>query len=215
MSDQLRESLSALMDDEAQVLELRRLLAVDDADKTAIEQSWSRYHLAREVMHEPGANTQFRHLDISQQVSMAIREQPASIINKVDKPWWQPVAGFAVAVSVAAAVVIGVQSTGSVTPGFDNGLPASERSVIAGRVYPVNIQNQGGGSLQASGNVTTYRNTVLPNAVILNVPLEGADLEAQQRLEMLMLRDAERAALDVGQGVVPVSDYGVSADDAK
>ncbi|WP_101759301.1 sigma-E factor negative regulatory protein [Oceanicoccus sp. KOV_DT_Chl] len=116
MSEQLQESISALVDGEAQELELRRVLSVDGEEKVSLQQRWSRYHLARDVMHGEDVHGQFRHMDISKQVSMAISEQPAHS-STASKAWWQPVAGFAVAASVAAAVVIGVQTSGSITPG--------------------------------------------------------------------------------------------------
>lgn len=51
MSHNLRESLSALMDNEATELELRRVLrqAKDDPD---LLDEWQRYHLVRDVMHQ-------------------------------------------------------------------------------------------------------------------------------------------------------------------
>ena len=47
----LQESLSAVMDNEADELELRRVLAAagDDAE---LRGTWSRYQLARAVMHK-------------------------------------------------------------------------------------------------------------------------------------------------------------------
>ncbi len=45
----LQESLSAVMDNEADELELRRVLnAIDDAETRA---TWSRYQVARAAMH--------------------------------------------------------------------------------------------------------------------------------------------------------------------
>lgn len=51
MSEKLRESLSALMDNEATELELRRVLkqAKDDPD---LLDHWQRYHLVRDVIHQ-------------------------------------------------------------------------------------------------------------------------------------------------------------------
>ena len=49
MSEQLRESLSAAMDDEADAFELRRML--DEAqDDEALREQWHRYHLVRDVL---------------------------------------------------------------------------------------------------------------------------------------------------------------------
>ncbi|KEZ71739.1 RNA polymerase sigma-H factor AlgU, partial [Pseudomonas syringae pv. syringae FF5] len=63
----LQESLSAVLDNEADELELRRVLnAIDDADTRA---TWSRYQVARAAMHK---ELLIPHLDISAAVSSAI-----------------------------------------------------------------------------------------------------------------------------------------------
>lgn len=51
MSDNLRESLSALMDNEGTELELRRVLRQAKDDPDLLDQ-WQRYHLVRDVMHQ-------------------------------------------------------------------------------------------------------------------------------------------------------------------
>lgn len=51
MSDNLRESLSALMDNEATELELRRVLRQAKDEPDLLDQ-WQRYHLVRDVMHQ-------------------------------------------------------------------------------------------------------------------------------------------------------------------
>src|SRR5476651_985719 len=64
----LQESLSAVMDNEADELELRRVLnAFDDADTRA---TWSRYQVARAAMHK---ELLMPHFDISAAVSAGVR----------------------------------------------------------------------------------------------------------------------------------------------
>ena len=67
----LQESLSAVMDNEADELELRRVLAAagDDAE---LRGTWSRYQLAREVMHKELLEPR---LDIAAAVSAALAEE--------------------------------------------------------------------------------------------------------------------------------------------
>lgn len=197
MNDQIKESVSALMDGEADELELRRLLASEHGD--SIDQQWSRYHLVRDVLQEGDQSSSLRHLDISRQVSMAISQEdmprPAA-----DRPqWWRPVAGFAVAASVAVAVVVGVQSAQPLTP---NAAPADVAVLasppVSNKVYPVQ-----GSSLQAAegnGGVVTYSATELPGGLASSKA--AADLEAQKRLDKYILRHTERAALNNSQGVI-------------
>ncbi|MGK0499122.1 MAG: sigma-E factor negative regulatory protein RseA [Oceanicoccus sp.] len=205
MSEKNRESLSALMDGEAEQLELRRLLSSEDE---ALIETWSRYHLARDIMQDH-QHTEFRHLDISARVSASIvdiEKQEAMAASDglsaetAATPWWRPMASFAVAASVTIAVVVGVQSVEQPLPGLNPDQLQSQLQntpQVASRVYPV-----AGSSMQASGNggVINYRNTTLPGN--LAASRAEADEEAQQRLEQFMLRHTERAALNNGQGMI-------------
>ena len=190
MSDQLRESVSALMDGEADELELRRLLSAENDE--SVKETWARYHLARDVMQDNDAGA-YRHLDISSQVSIAINQSDSGVgdgeIDQVETTasqqvndsglngslanggehskaaaWWRPVAGFAVAASVAMAVVVGVQTVDTnVTPGFSSGLPVASQAAATSRVYPVV-----GASMQASGgsgSAVRYQPTELPGDI--------------------------------------------------
>lgn len=215
MSNPLNETLSALMDDEAEELELRRLLAATPAQP--IDQTWSRYQLTRDAMQNNQQALAFAGMDISARVSAAIEQEQAATVHPssrfslsrfasaalrpvaglaVVSAVAKPVAGFAVAASVAMAVVVGVQNSDSLNPGFD--ASAQPQAVASSRVYPVR-----GASLQASegtGGAVLYRNSELPGAVTVSQSL--ADQQAQQRLEKFMLRHTEQTALDNGQGMI-------------
>ncbi|MGV8920319.1 MAG: anti sigma-E factor RseA C-terminal domain-containing protein [Pseudomonas sp.] len=98
----LQESLSAVMDNEADELELRRVLnAFDDADTRA---TWSRYQVARAAMHK---DLLLPHLDISAAVSAAIAEEVSPA--KVARSPWRSLGRLAVAASVTVAVLAGVR----------------------------------------------------------------------------------------------------------
>ena len=98
----LQESLSAVMDNEADELELRRVLnAADDADTRAI---WSRYQVARAAMHK---DLLLPNLDIASAVSAALAEEAAPA--PVKRNAWQSIGRLAVAASVTVAVLAGVR----------------------------------------------------------------------------------------------------------
>ncbi len=225
MSEQLRESISALMDGEADELELRRLLSADAGE--SVKRTWASYHVARDVMQGNEVDA-YRHLDISRQVSMAINDSPHGVdegdvdqlatvapgenyatamnASQTGAPerqaagsWWRPMAGFAVAASVAMAVVVGVQTLDNGgESGFSAGMPVAVHSAAtSSRVYPV-----AGASMQASGGAggaVRYQSTELPGDIAAS--RAAADMEARQRLERFMLRHTEHAALNNGQGM--------------
>ncbi len=99
----LNESLSAVMDNQADELELRRVLAAsEDADLRA---TWSRYQLARAVMHKELLEPR---LDIAAAVSAALADEPVPASRKTQAPW-RTLGRLAVAASVTVAVLVGVR----------------------------------------------------------------------------------------------------------
>ncbi|MEX6675426.1 anti sigma-E factor RseA C-terminal domain-containing protein [Pseudomonas sp. W2Oct36] len=98
----LQESLSAVMDNEADELELRRVLsAIEDADTRA---TWSRYQIARAAMHK---ELLLPHLDISAAVAAGIADEVSPL--KAGRGPWRTLGRLAVAASVTVAVLAGVR----------------------------------------------------------------------------------------------------------
>ncbi|OCT24001.1 sigma-E factor negative regulatory protein [Pseudomonas putida] len=98
----LQESLSAVMDNEADELELRRVLnAVDDAETRA---TWSRYQVARAAMHK---ELLLPKLDIASAVSAALADEAVPV--KAKRGPWRSIGRLAVAASVTVAVLAGVR----------------------------------------------------------------------------------------------------------
>ncbi|BBB27373.1 MucB/RseB C-terminal domain-containing protein [Amphritea japonica] len=117
MSEQPREALSALMDNEVGDFELRSLLK-QSADNDELSGQWQRYHVASSVLKQE----QVASGDISASVMAALDEEPAlnvaSSENTVVKTkssginFWKPLASMAVAASVTAVVILGGQNFG-------------------------------------------------------------------------------------------------------
>lgn len=199
MNDQLRESMSALMDGEADALEVRRIVASSDAE---LRSTWRRYHLMRDAMHQQELS--FQGLDVTAAVSEAIagdRELYSSRRVSAGSRWWRPAAGMAVAASVALVMVFGVRSFESsettaavnvaVAPQFT---PAQPASITTSKVYPVN-----GFPSQRAGNVAVSLDYAGPNTGFSNTAGSKA---TENRLEHYLLKHTERAALNNGQGII-------------
>jgi sigma-E factor negative regulatory protein RseA len=101
----LHESLSAMMDNQADELELRRVLAASGED-AQVRATWSRYQVARSAMHgellEP-------RLDLASAVSAALADEPVPVVESVRQGPWRSIGRLAVAASVTVAVLIGVR----------------------------------------------------------------------------------------------------------
>ncbi|MFC5716580.1 sigma-E factor negative regulatory protein [Pseudomonas sp. GCM10022188] len=102
----LDESLSAVMDGEADELELRRVLAAAGEDP-ALRERWARLQLARDVMHKQAV---LPGLDLASAVSAAIAaEAEPAPAQPAASSGWRQLGRLAVAASVTLAVLAGVR----------------------------------------------------------------------------------------------------------
>jgi sigma-E factor negative regulatory protein RseA len=185
MSELMRESLSALMDDEANELELERVLA-RIADDPELRQTWVRYNLVRTVAS--GQQASHLHLDISSRVREELSGKRQSGLNQ---RWLRPLASVAVAASVAATVVFGGQQLARMQA------DSFEDQAIASSVSPVGLVN----SLGATSVQASYGTESVP---VLQPATRTAYQElARQRLMKYMQEHAEHAALNSPNGLVP------------
>lgn len=110
MTDEIREQLSALVDDELDEVERPLLLGRLERD-TELRQVLGRYQLISEVMRGAG---QAATLGIADRVKRVLERDAA--LSEAEKPsagglnWLKPVAGLAVAASVALVAVLAVTS---------------------------------------------------------------------------------------------------------
>ncbi|MEH6591572.1 MAG: sigma-E factor negative regulatory protein [Halioglobus sp.] len=194
MSETMRESLSALMDNEADELEVQRVLSNITGD-SELRQTWVRYQLARSAMvGQPVGGL----LDISGHVQDAIRNEaiPTQSVSPVQR-FLKPLASFAVAASVAAVAVVGGQQIAQLSDkgGYSEGNPVS--NTVAASVSAVGMVN----SIGAIPVRASYGNQGVP---VLQPASRTAYQElARQRMQKYMQEHAEHAALNSPQGLVP------------
>ena len=110
MSDEIREQLSTLLDDELDKLERPLLLGRLQRD-AQLRECMGRYQLIGEVMRGSG---QLETLDVADRVQAALAADPVMDVDNLPEAaasrWWKPLAGFAVAASVALVAVLSVTS---------------------------------------------------------------------------------------------------------
>lgn len=112
---QQQEKLSAFMDGEEG--DSNVVSAIQSTD--ALRQSWQRYHVVRTLVRKEGAD--FIHIDISQQIAAALNDEPSILVPHKRRQFVFGVSQlkrlarhsgqYAVAASVAVAVILGVQLT--------------------------------------------------------------------------------------------------------
>ncbi len=101
-----QETLSALLDGEADELELRRLLKAMETD-SELAQRWERYHLAQSVLHDRGIKvSESLVLD----VTSALQDEPVpGQPSSSDRSWQQQLSKVAIAACVAVVAVVVLQ----------------------------------------------------------------------------------------------------------
>ncbi|MYL24500.1 anti-sigma factor [Halomonas alkaliantarctica] len=199
MSQNTRESLSALMDGESDELELRRVLKAlpDNADAA---DTWRRYHLARSLMQrEQGVDVS---TDLSAGIMARLREEPAPQVAASQRearkvPTISFARGAGVAAAVSLMVITGVQYFNNSLDGGDNASPANGSSRVANapavppsatqQVQPVNLANSVSSGKPASRDVpmfepTPFRLNGQPvNSGLMNVSEAGFSASQPQR----------------------------------
>lgn len=125
MNERIYESLSVLLDGEADELEIRRLLNQTEHDDALLEK-WASYQMIGAIMRQEPVT----HLDLAKGVRQALdgepmdNVQPFPMMAKAKNNHWRLFAASgAVAASVMVAVLVGVQWQQGVTGDLQN-LPA-------------------------------------------------------------------------------------------
>lgn len=183
MSQSERESLSALMDNEGDELELRRVLKSMDESPDAAA-TWRRYHLMRSLMRrEPDVDVM---TDLSAGITARLRDEPFPQIE-VDTPPSRrafPLARSAgIAAAVSLMVITGVQF-------YNSGLPGSGETKM--------VNNPGvPAATTSSGQVSTGQQ-------ISPVALSALDSTITSRPSLADLPLFQGQASSAGQGVMTV-----------
>ncbi|WP_439102649.1 sigma-E factor negative regulatory protein [Congregibacter sp.] len=180
------ETLSALADNEAQELELRRVLRNLDSSPE-LRARWYRLHVARTAMK---GETVRPAADFAVSVRRAIEAEPALEQSNAGN-WRRALGSFAVAASVAMVVVMGGQQLAATSSNNDSDTVARVAPL------PVGVVNTTGAvPVQAS-----YGTRAVPT-------LKPADRTAyrelaRQRLRRYSQEHAEHASLNTPHGMLP------------
>jgi sigma-E factor negative regulatory protein RseA len=163
MSDQIREQVSAFLDGELPNSESELLLKrlTRDADLRA---SFGRYALIGETLR--GASRSPVSRGFAVRVNRAIDGEPGTAIPQAMRTargrWWKPVAGAAVAASVAAVAVVALQER-AVAPTVhaappviaQNARPAQAKEALSYYIPPPAASN-GASAVMPATRLTSY-----------------------------------------------------------
>ena len=185
----LRESLSALMDGEAQSIELQRILK-RCKDDDVLRTTWARYQLTSSLLHRHEIDSSQHLLGFADRVQQALESSHGDARVAVNHR--QGFAKFAVAASVAFAVVAGVQ--------WQRHTLLQEQLALA-QTVPKSLSSEQQ-AMTATANAT---GTVIPPVFLTSKSAERNSQSQQVQFERYMQYHLERASLNDGRGMVPLS----------
>ncbi|MEK8080967.1 sigma-E factor negative regulatory protein [Pseudomonas sp. XK-1] len=181
----IKESLSAVMDNEADELEVRRVLAAsDDAELRA---TWSRYQIARAVMHKELLEPR---LDIAAAVSAALADEALPVTAAKSAGSWRSIGRLAVAASVTLAVLAGVRLYNQDELA---GAQLAQQATQPSLVPPVS-----GAAMLAGFNTAAEEATPAASAVG-----QGQPGWHEQRLPAYLRQHAQQAAMKSTESALP------------
>ncbi|MCP3671954.1 MAG: sigma-E factor negative regulatory protein [Gammaproteobacteria bacterium] len=184
MTDKVNEQVSALLDNELSNTEIASVLNGLN-QQHELRQTWDRYHLIGDVMR--GESIQPKATEISERVRQQIELEPAIIsmprkrgIGDRKSPWVKPLAGAALAASVATVAVINAPGFLGLDQPATPLLTATHISTAA----PANRRNFSG---------TRWRNLAKPSL--------------QTRLNGYLIDHSGHVSTGTGMGVMPYATF--------
>jgi sigma-E factor negative regulatory protein RseA len=135
VTEQLKQSISALLDDEISEIEVHRLLREFDSEselKSAeLKGTWVRFQQIRAVSQGHHHLSESQHLALHSKISAAIADEDHHQWTGQTRPAWQkPAAGLAVAASLVVAVLVGINTQQQTTPTASDFVADTQTQVI-------------------------------------------------------------------------------------
>lgn len=215
MKDQLSESISAVMDSQADDLEVRRLLKTLDSaseeEAAAILAQWESFHTIGSVLRDESiSRDQVNNgqpkirasADFAARVSAAIADEVVADsthhpVAKNDPVWRR----FAVAASVTLAVLVGVQEYESMQEAQQG---AASYTADSTDVAPaMNKNNFDRNAVDLSGVQLALSASKEAMSETMSEAEKLEAVKAQERLNEYLLEHTNHAAKQSGQGMIP------------
>jgi sigma-E factor negative regulatory protein RseA len=195
MSDKLRESISALVDGEANEMDLHRVLKASETDGD-VRQSWRRYQAISAVIKNEERS--LLQIDISAGVKTALADDKVAIGGRISE-MLKPMMSVAVAATVTVAILTGTQIYQVASGGGNASLNEVATTENFNSSAPVTAGQFNNLAMPASVSTDVYAK---PSQAQLD-KRAYADAVAEQRLHSYMYRHVENSSISTGSGVMP------------
>ncbi|MDK1023643.1 MAG: sigma-E factor negative regulatory protein [Gammaproteobacteria bacterium] len=202
MAENIRESLSALIDGEASEIELHRLLREigqdSDLKNSDLKKSWATYQQIGSVMGTHPIYAAQQHLELSRQISAAIEAETDFAVDTsplVKKNRYiKPLGGLAVAASLTLAAIVGFDqlNTDQISPTGQQLVDQQSVESVKGHIEQVE-------SPKPDVKTVAPTQLVADNQVldpVIESDLRELPPEKQERLRALLLQLDRQLRLD-------------------
>ncbi|MGP4843563.1 sigma-E factor negative regulatory protein [Marinobacter sp. 1Y8] len=183
MDDRLKETLSAMMDDQADELAIRRLLS--QAELPEVREQWQRWQTMQSLMHDDRRS--FATLDVSAAVQDALSEKPLTSVA-VAAPETRQVqarsARWSAVAAVSFALLVGF-GAGSQW-GFSSPEDSAELAL--------------GTDLKTSADSLGLDAVASNKADVPEIGLQGLDARQRERMSRYLLEHAQHNSVGMGYG---------------
>lgn len=206
-NDREKESLSALMDGQADELETHRALK-SISENHQSRDAWRRYQLAAAAMRR---DLPEQVIDYSSVVRAALEDEKPLNVNTLALRVFKPLGRFAIAASVATVAIIGYQQYNN-SPQIDQ--PAVVVSSSADdRFVPSQLRTSAdfgipsvtARTVSVSNNPESYRASQAQPVIVVDQATEPEVTreQVQAYLNSLMIEHTGHAAMNTNQGMLP------------
>lgn len=182
--ENMKETASALLDNEADDLELRRFLRSCEQDPTLLD-TWERYSLVQSALHE---SAQPVSASLSQRIAAQIEQETPLVVvapAPIHSSWKEGLSKMAIAASVAAVFLVAMQvnlDSGSAT----SAVPAlADQSTDASDPSP--LSSPSGATLLAE---TDGDAAVMANGGLLTQYIESLTLDDDEPVRVEHIQDS-------------------------
>jgi len=196
MSEDKLEGISALMDGELDSRE--RNIAIENIEVDPdTKLSWQRYHMIGDTMRHTMPHTV--KPDLAAKLNEMLENEPAILApkrndNVISKDFTKPLAGLAVAASITAVAIFGLQNNDQEVPGMESG--AVEFAAAENKITPIDSSIEFATMTESSFNA-------IPSTVrtVKYEPVENT-LEAKRLNSYILNHNQVNSRMGV-QGVSP------------
>ncbi|TVZ38497.1 sigma-E factor negative regulatory protein RseA [Alteromonadaceae bacterium 2753L.S.0a.02] len=207
------ESLSALVDNQGNDLDLARVLKASDSDPS-VRTQWQRYHQVSAVLRNEDLS--YANLDISSQIRSALDGEPALENVNFRAPearnWLHLLGKTSIAATVAFGFLIGVQQLNQPgVPDAQNTVAESEPLVapdLNSAVVPAGFDTPQLTARTVSTAPAASHTNIAPHTLIQGVPAKAgepaiADPELKAHFDRLLMIHAQEVSANSDFSVMP------------